>query len=376
MRKKLSILTLVLFFSITMIYAEDIESPDFIPSVNIETPVVIDTISVSKLGLIGNVESVYEVSFIVRSEADSVIFVRPARFNHNSSEENEGKFEIDDDFRNTNFCAIFNPNALISKYVLLWPNLESKEINEYKYVSGNKLTKHSQFMYFSDATISNISSFSYRGNTNLPILIERVHNGYPMDKIVIEYNLRNQPTKISVIDSDGETQSKIYHYNDCGLIFHNDTEYESSVSYVYDSDCIIIEERNTWGDNLYFTTNYSYENGLISKIVSYRNSEPSYTKEFSYANGKLTSITYSQPNANKAYTETFEYDGPFVTRIKKGTDGNTKTVYKNGNVVLLENDKGTFSYNYQFDDRGNWIQIVEIKNGNPTYGRKRIIKYF
>ena len=150
-----------------------------------------------------------EITYIVRNDGGSIKYIRPAHFEHNSSDEkNEGVFELDEKFRSTNFGAIFNPNGFIKEYALLWPNLEPKEINEYDYSRNNRLIKHSQFLYFSDATISNIYTFTYPGSSMNPTLIERTHDGHSADKTIIEYNYRKQPVKISTIDYNGETESK------------------------------------------------------------------------------------------------------------------------------------------------------------------------
>lgn len=357
--------------------AEIIRAPYFIPTIEVETPVVIDTISLSKLDLVGNIESVFEITYIVRNDGGSIKYIRPAHFEHNSSDEkNEGVFELDEKFRSTNFGAIFNPNGFIKEYALLWPNLEPKEINEYDYSRNNRLIKHSQFLYFSDATISNIYTFTYPGSSMNPTLIERTHDGHSADKTIIEYNYRKQPVKISTIDYNGETESKIYHYSDCGLIFHKETgDLASSVSFVYNSECMITEERNTWGDDLYFTTYYEYDDGNITKITSLRNGEPSYSKKFSYTDGRLYSILYNQPNRGFEYTETYDYVGSTVTISRISTDGNSKIKYDNGRLILIERNNNTFTYQYEFDNHGNWIEIVEFKNGIPRYGRKRVIKY-
>ena len=169
---------------------------------------------------------------------------------------------------------------------------------------------------------------------------------------------------------------KIYHCSDCGLIFHKETgDLASSVSFVYNSECMITEERNTWGDDLYFTTYYEYDDGNITKITSLRNGEPSYSKKFSYTDGRLYSILYNQPNRGFEYTETYDYVGSTVTISRISTDGNSKIKYDNGRLILIERNNNTFTYQYEFDNHGNWIEIVEFKNGIPRYGRKRVIKY-
>lgn len=99
------------------------------------------------------------------------------------------------------------------------------------------------------------------------------------------------------------------------------------------------------------------------------------TASLPYTDGRLYSILYNQPNRGFEYTETYDYVGSTVTISRISTDGNSKIKYDNGRLILIERNNNTFTYQYEFDNHGNWIEIVEFKNGIPRYGRKRVIKY-
>ena len=74
----------------------------------------------------------------------------------------------------------------------------------------------------------------------------------------------------------------------------------------------------------------------------------------------------------------YEYseDTIFVESISTEDNETSKETYFKGLLIKGEESNGdVFEYKYTFDNKGNWIKVVEYKNTIPIKMRVREIKY-
>ena len=144
-------------------------------------------------------------------------------------------------------------------------------------------------------------------------------------------------------------------------------EFSHSSLYEYDESGKIIKVESCDEDNeLISETVYEYdENGRVSIVSSSfgNNHDEQFRSEYKYNNDGKRNYSYSQDFANQYYRK-YMYD-----------------YYENGlmcNKLVLSDDEKViqdFSYEYKYDNVGNWIKKIEIDRGRPTHITLREFSY-
>ena len=115
------------------------------------------------------------------------------------------------------------------------------------------------------------------------------------------------------------------------------------------------------------TTSFTARNssGRMSKMISYSsNGDFMYKYEAEYQKGRLVSQKFYDEEENTlTQTAHFEYDEQGLLQ---------RTIYKNSKGEI----DYTSTFAYKLDEKGNWIEKVEFKDGKPYLLTAREMEYY
>lgn len=147
---------------------------------------------------------------------------------------------------------------------------------------------------------------------------------------------------------------------------------------------------------------YTYTGDLITKVESYDYDKLTYTMDYTYTNGKLTSIKEQEPSY-PSVTTNFIHNTDGTISYSSNGNGKGKLTFKDGNQIenASEGDNGTETYEYDnknnpfknvlgvsallfnYKERGahlnaaknNYIKRTDIYNGTTSILSTSIITY-
>lgn len=197
-------------------------------------------------------------------------------------------------------------------------NLESR--TKYNYDKANLVEENK---YKSDGSLNFKTKYKYNDNGKLIEVVKYNSDGSRNEKVTLMYNLM------------GHEIENIY-YNSSGSI-------ERKYSFKYDKLGNLVEEK---------------EGAVGSLNMDYASS----TKKKYDAAGRVIEIKLENSGLND-HTEKFKYD----------EEGNIKEVdlYKFDGTYWTK-----FINIYNYDQNGNWISKIEIRNDKPKYIIERVIEYY
>ena len=208
------------------------------------------------------------------------------------------------------------------------------EISEGEVLYGDDI--HSLFEFNKDGYITSISYFDQRGNL--------------VTKSIFVFGEDGKVDKINNYDGDGnETGRTVYTYN-------SDHKITKVVDYDK-SGKINYTQKNEWdGDkckslfiNEYSEGNYNideYEGDNLVKSVVYDKTGKETGEYMEYENDKLTKIVKPEFTVSLTYNDKW-----LCTSIVNGQ------IYSTTSYIFSKGD--SFLYEYEYDDKGNWIRRVE-----------------
>lgn len=340
---------------------------------SVKSSAQIDTISITRLNLNGNVKKVYEFTF---NAIDKLGVIQ-------KGEMVDEKFAIDKEYRKTNVSYSFNEKTFQTEYAEYWDPTSIKKIKHYSYLNGN-ISNTSEKMLFSDATITIKETFKYNGIGLVESCI-RYRNDNLFEKYLYSYDTKNNITKEMNIDSNGDIEKETTYerrYLQGKEIFckKNDPDYGIDIRETkYDSIGRLITEKVNYDNNFIRVIKYSYTdfNKIKSKIECNEDGDLVVSTNYKYDDlHRLIEIKYIFSDG-KCTTTSIVYDGD--TQIESSTmyDGNKENkVIRQGNIIEYKKNNDTFKYEYIFDKKGNWTKITEFKNTIPTFIRERGILYY
>ena len=192
-----------------------------------------------------------------------------------------------------------------------------------------------------------------------------VHKEWMENYTKVELNDNGQIIAITKYDKYGDIEEKTVQewkdkYTISSATYYNDEGNATrKESYKFDGDKVASVIISDYSDNSEEVLSYSYENDRLSKIVGKKK-------------GKTRTITFTYIGDNNSYKQVeVDYDGSKTEstsyfdsdeRLVKWLYGGDKYTYQYGKNGLLE--KSTYSnfvntFEYKFDEKGNWIERVE-----------------
>lgn len=175
-------------------------------------------------------------------------------------------------------------------------------------------------------------------------------------------------------------QKTVFSYENnavASCTFYSNNQLTGREVYLYDSRGNLISI-TTFDENFTplntATARFEYDTlgRLIYKEFSEPGPEPRTVSYTYYSNGEIKTETITHQDG-ESYTN--EYEKGFQERPIYMT-GNPK--YVDGKVVEWKSDDNSdvCTYKYIYDRRGNWTELIEYKNGQPTVMLKRDIEYY
>lgn len=345
----------------------------------------IDTISLNSLNLNGKIKSISNRTYLAR---DSIGVIKNGKYLNKESE-----LKIDEiQYNKTNFIFKFNEKG---KQILKgFYNEDGKlfNITEYKYLY-NQIIESSQTYEFSDFTSINKGLYKYDTNNNL-VSITFYRNGEFDEKELLEYNELGDLIEYKIIDDSGNITKKITKkYLNHLLVYEKDVNksrtiekifrYNNSGGKTYSMDNYQIRDDN---ESHLSEFNIEYKNNLRSKEYMYRNGKLNYTVHYEYLNENVSKILIKNSDDNSISSEEvilyYPNSNKIIEKIKKDKESTLKqSLDKNGNIMELQitrisSDSEVYSYEYFYDNIGNWTKIIEFKNTIPLKIRERTITYY
>jgi hypothetical protein len=231
------------------------------------------------------------------------------------------------------------------------------------------------------------------------------NNSNRLEKVGIFGNIEKyQVIKMEILDEPkmDTTQIETFLYNDMNKLIEAHTKilipnYSFSKKIIYNKKNQRIKE--IWKTNNKRTSEYIYiyKNDLVIDINSKqknKNKIKYFNNHLYYDNAELIKSKFKlyhiiQETNDTIYIETgtLHFKNEFLIKeISKKyypdysiTFNNTYIRDKKGllkeKIELIEEEKLKFTYKYEFDKQGSWIEQKEFKDGKLNYIQKRVISY-
>lgn len=362
----------------------------------------IDTTSLKSLGVVGKVASISDFSF--KAIDKNGVVTKGQQLENSYSEEEKYRWQESlyfDKSVKEKIGAIHNYNVKgkitrESKY-----NTSDYTVKDYVYAlnSVNQITqiKEASSRVDYDGEINNIlfhSKITYHTKDQVK-QIDVHRNQEIWKRIITEYTNGNVTTE-KVFDYEGNlVEFCNYEYFNGKLLSlkHIKKDFnENREMYIRDEK---VKKFNDKGLLIYQSNKFSYEDGdtfadeneyeydeLGRKIKSVLilNNDGHIIDKYFYTEDKLVSIESYEKDNEKPYSiTTFIYSEKGITENSLKTKDNTtkRRIYSNkGLLTKIELPSGdVYSYEYTFDNKGNWTKVIEYKNTIPIKMRLRDIKY-
>ncbi|MFJ1439281.1 hypothetical protein ACILPE_06045 [Capnocytophaga canimorsus] len=368
----------------------------------------LDTINLKSLGITGNVSSISDFSFKV-SEQNGVI-VKGEQLDNYPSEDKykwSSNLYFDENIRERiDYKYYFNTKGENTKRSKFNHSTTAPYVTtSYVYGDSGRVEEVREQMtsldYNGEVNQVNIfSKYTYQSGSQIK-QIDTYRNQKIWSRTMFEYLDDNLISK-KKFDYDGDLiESHKYEYRNNFLEVINTTEFdfEEGNSYVKveeiiklnDKGKIIYEYRKDNERDGYYKSESIYEyNSSGNKIKetyirSYKSLSTNYDNvksvfSYIYSNNNLSAIESSDEQGNVYHISKFEYLADGVV-VKTSVDvKNNKNVIKHYSakklLIKTEDEEGnTYTYTYKFDNRGNWVSVIEYKNTIPIKMRIRDIKY-
>ena len=192
---------------------------------------------------------------------------------------------------------------------------------------------------------------------------------------------------------NGELYSRMeYYYNPQGQLF--ETRYNSDKTlYVYNSEGYLIKDA-TYSPGGFLKTHYNYQvdiNGKVLKEETYHANQLESTIAYTYnkqgdpvemryydAQGNLLQRVESKFNKQHLAerNRTYDKDNKLVNITTKKYNSQGDCIKLQAENKLPQKQKNIATYEYKYDNRGNWIAKTTFINGEPRQIIERTLSYY
>ena len=382
----------------------NIKAQEYKSTITIET----DTISLKSLGLKGKVSSVSDFSFVAVEKNGSIIKGEEIESYPDDKKLKWNKSlylnrNILSDYRTIKYKYYFDINGKNTRkenYMSI-SKLPYWIIN-YIYGNNHRLLEVKEKIIFTEETIPLNSKYTYENRKVKQI--DKYRKNEMWERTLFEYENENLKS-IKIFNNKGDlSESYVYEYNNnilssvriINMGYYEDEEkgyvksekivkFDNNGSEIYkyskdldgEDDYYFIEESNCEYNSLgkkikCISERYKYENN--SKHDAFVN-----VYKYIYDRDKIKEIYSCKEDETPFNIEKYKYseDTIIVEDISIEDNEVSKETYSKGLLTKIEETNGDiFEYKYTFDNKGNWIKVVEYKNTIPIKMRVREIKYY
>lgn len=337
----------------------------------------IDTVRINSLELIGKVHSITEFTYST-IEYDGDIL---------KDELTTDPFQTDKEGRITNFSYSFDEKGNQTqerRYDILGILLST---TNYTYADGLLVeSKESvQDSVFGLLNYENKILFKYNENRSLKSKT-RYHDGALSYRSNYLYDEKGNRIKEESVDDKGEIQRRrLYHYENNRLVSYKENFSDAdgdSYDIIYDSDGEILEKTSVT-DDFFIKEKYKYDKKKLPSETCLFNEDgdTTFVSYFAYNEDdtpRCVIMLFPNQVAKMSVVMEFTYSGDLKT-IKTSSvfteDFINKISAKENRIIEYIDKENTYTYEYNFDDHGNWTEQVEYKNTIPILIRTRDITY-
>ncbi len=259
-----------------------------------------------------------------------------------------------------------------------------KLVEEAIYKFGETLFRKRFYSYDSQGNLQEINTFSPRDRL--------------LEKKTFKYNSENRKIEEAECNSEGKLLTKtVWEYDKQGKLIR-ETRFEGEVKKRvsrYNSRGQETETVHYQFDGK-LSSSYFYEydpegNLTVKGTVSY-NSRGQRTKKsvdkYDTQQNLIENAVYFYPAGDPGWKTVYQYDnfGNLTQRKYYGSRGleeeETLKYDPNGNLLerninnIRKSRREVWTYEYEFDEQGNWIKRIDYRDGTAMYLVKREIEYF
>ena len=214
-----------------------------------------------------------------------------------------------------------------------------------------------------------------------------------LDNLQKDFNPNGYLTQMRFFFKNGELYSRMeYYYNPQGQLF--ETRYNSDKTlYVYNPEGYLIKDA-TYSPGGFLKTHYNYQvdtNGKVLKEETYHANQLESTIAYIYdkqgdpvemryydAQGNLLQRVESKFNKQHLAerNRTYDKDNKLVNITNKKYNSQGDCIKLQAENKLPQKQKNVATYEYKYDNRGNWIAKTTFINGEPRQIIERTLSYY
>ena len=214
-----------------------------------------------------------------------------------------------------------------------------------------------------------------------------------LDNLQKDFNPNGYLTQMRFFFKNGELYSRMeYYYNPQGQLF--ETRYNSDKTlYVYNPEGYLIKDA-TYSPGGFLKTHYNYQvdtNGKVLKEETYHANQLESTIAYIYdkqgdpvemryydAQGNLLQRVESKFNKQHLAerNRTYDKDNKLVNITNKKYNSQGDCIKLQAENKLPQKQKNIATYEYKYDNQGNWIAKTTFINGEPRQIIERTLSYY
>jgi hypothetical protein len=214
-----------------------------------------------------------------------------------------------------------------------------------------------------------------------------------LDNLQKDFNPNGYLTQMRFFFKNGELYSRMeYYYNPQGQLF--ETRYNSDKTlYVYNPEGYLIKDA-TYSPGGFLKTHYNYQvdtNGKVLKEETYHANQLESTIAYIYdkqgdpvemryydAQGNLLQRVESKFNKQHLAerNRTYDKDNKLVNITNKKYNSQGDCIKLQAENKLPQKQKNVATYEYKYDNQGNWIAKTTFINGEPRQIIERTLSYY
>ena len=214
-----------------------------------------------------------------------------------------------------------------------------------------------------------------------------------LDNLQKDFNPNGYLTQMRFFFKNGELYSRMeYYYNPQGQLF--ETRYNSDKTlYVYNPEGYLIKDA-TYSPGGFLKTHYNYQvdtNGKVLKEETYHANQLESTIAYTYdkqgdpvemryydAQGNLLQRVESKFNKQHLAerNRTYDKDNKLVNITNKKYNSQGDCIKLQAENKLPQKQKNVATYEYKYDNQGNWIAKTTFINGEPRQIIERTLSYY
>lgn len=346
--------------------------------IRVKSEIITDTISVSRFQSSLPIKEISEKTYRASLKDGQIIkgiFLKE-----------DNSFQCGNDYPTNHLYKFSADGLLLEKHPFDTPT-HTTNVSKYTYSRSGELQSIITTYNFSDIGVKKaITQYTYDEKKHIIECIRYNIFGSLIGKEIYKYNEQGDLTNASIVDSNGDFEKKVvntYTYYTNGAVKNISSTEEDflmdevhTIKKEFDEDGRLLRDIRTmpWGT---IDEVFSYnEAGNIEELnyleCPYKDAKETY--EYDSSNRLVKrNISYKDNTGEISY---YFYDKISDCEMPKTLPNYGLKIFLNGLIQRMEKSGNQYTYEYQFDNHGNWIKAIEFKNGVPLIMKERIISYY